>query len=476
MIKCTKGLAGQWFGCILMLVFLALVPIVQAAPVDKSDLNNDGTVDTLDLEIFSNTYLAQDWQAVDWCLFYETSISDEKYFRSVTSERTASFKELLEFIAGYFNCEGTPESADKSDLNGDSIIDLSDLIIFSTNYLETNWEAVDWCLFHESTLAGADFEGQSTKFYLRHFGLLLEFINEYFNCGGGEPPPTALLLENVPKHLGRITAATDGSGDYYVTDPVLGSLFIYDANLVAAAEIKGLSHPLGVAVDSLGRILIGNDGRDNIEAYDPANGDLLAVFGAGLVKMPNAITLDDLGNIYVIDSLLNNIRVFDSSYNPVKTIGRAGMGQSELSFPVDAEIVAGIGPANAQELFVADQGNYRIQVYDLEGNWLRSITFGGVPGQNCNWFTGVCEIPAVPSFKRVQALETDSFGRLHVLDKGGAAASVFDPADGAYQGSYGTYGTDPGTLTLPMDVLISATNTAIVTAGDGDRIEVFALP
>ena len=27
------------------------------------------------------------------------------------------------------------------------------------------------------------------------------------------------------------------------------------------------------------------------------------------------------------------------------------------------------------------------------GEWQRSITFGGTDGQNCNWFTGVCEIP-----------------------------------------------------------------------------------
>ena len=67
---------------------------------------------------------------------------------------------------------------DKSDLNGDSNVDLSDLMIFSTNYLETNWESVDWCLFHESTLAGTKFEGSSTKYYLNHFTELLSFINE----------------------------------------------------------------------------------------------------------------------------------------------------------------------------------------------------------------------------------------------------------------------------------------------------------
>ena len=469
MNKHKRDSIWQGLAPVLLLLALAWMPLAEAAPVEKSDLNNDGVVDTLDLEIFSNTYLSQDWQTVDWCSFYETSIANEKYFRSITSEKTTSFKRLLDFIATYYNCLTTSENLGKSDLNGDSIVDVLDLAIFSTNYLETYWESVDWCLFHESVLTGASFEGSPTRYFLNHFGSLLSFINDYFYCNGGEPPPNALLLENAPKQLYRIAFGTLSTGDYYITDPAVGSLFIYDTNLALKAEIKGLSKPLGVAIDSQGYILIGNDGRDNIEVYDPANGDLLAVFGQGLIKMPNAITVDYLGNIYVTESRLNTVRVFDSAYNPVGSIGRAGSGASELHFPVDAEIIG-------NNIFIADQGHARVQVYDLSGTWLRNITFDGTEGQNCNWFTGVCEIPGVSAFKRLQALDTDSFGRLHVLDKLGAVATVFDPTNGAYLGSYGGYGTDPGSLALPMDVLISETNTAIVTAGDGDRIEVFANP
>jgi hypothetical protein len=78
-------LIGRAFAPFLLLLALGVVPFAEAAPFDKSDLNNDGAVDTLDLEIFSNEYLAQDWETVDWCDFYELSISNEKYFRSITS-------------------------------------------------------------------------------------------------------------------------------------------------------------------------------------------------------------------------------------------------------------------------------------------------------------------------------------------------------------------------------------------------------
>jgi DNA-binding beta-propeller fold protein YncE len=236
--------------------------------------------------------------------------------------------------------------------------------------------------------------------------------------------------------------------------------------MVLTGEIKGLNKPLGVAVDAQGQILVGNNGRDNIEVYDPANGALLAVFGEGLVKMPTAITLDIAGNIYVTDSRSDRVHKFDSSYNLIASIGKGGVGDDTITFPMDAEIID-------DEIFVADQGGYRVQVYDLDGNWLRSITFEGTPGQNCNWFTGVCEVPGMPPFTRLQALAKDSQGRLHVLDSFAASVMIFNPADGEFITAYGGYGITAGLLRVPMDVQVSATDLAIVTTGDGDRIEIF---
>ena len=449
----------------LAVLFLAFVPLAQAANIDKSDLNDDGLVNDLDVEIFSGRYLGQDWQTVDWCAFYETSINNPKYFRSITSDKVEHYSLLLTYIAESNNCGVIVPTNDKSDLNADGTVDLDDLIIFSTNYLQSYWETVDWCLFHGSVLAGAEFDGRSTAYYLRHFTQLLVFINTHFECGGAEPPTNGLALENSPRFLLRVTDATAINGNYYVTDPRIGSVFIYDEFMVLTGEIKGLNKPLGVAVDTQGRILVGNNGRDNIEVYDPADGALITSFGEGLVKMPTAITLDIAGNIYVTDSRSDRVHIFDTSYYPIGSIGKGGIGDDTVTFPLDTEIIG-------DEIFVADQGGYRVQVYDLNGNWLRSITFDGTPGQDCDW-RGNCAIPGLPPFTRLQALAKDSLGRLHVIDSKAAAVMIFNPADGAFIDSYGGYGQTEGLLRVPMDVQISATDLAIVTAGDGDRIEIF---
>ena len=61
------------------------------------------------------------------------------------------------------------------------------------------------------------------------------------------------------------------------------------------------------------------------------------------------------------------MQVFDPAYNPIRTIGKGGRGNDTLTFPMDLEIID-------QEIFVADQGGDRVQVFDINGNWLRIIT------------------------------------------------------------------------------------------------------
>lgn len=454
---------------LIALLLMSIVPFVQSAPVDRSDLNGDGAVDTQDLEIFADRYLAPGGGDVEWCVFLESVSSNNQYFRSVVSDNVNRYLLLLNVAADTYDCNFAVSNSDKSDLNGDGMVDLADLAKFSVKYLDMPWENVDWCMFYGTTVAGGYYDGRSTKYYLKHFTQLLAFINTHFGCGEPEPPSDNLAVENAPKFLTRIADAASTQGRIYISDPRVGSLYIYDELMALKGEIKGLNKPLGVAVDSLGRVLVGNDGRDNIEAYHPATGELLAVFGEGLVKMPTAITIDGAGNIYVTDSRSDNVRVFNSAYSPIRVIGRSGKGDDTLTFPMDAEIIDG-------EIFVADQGNFRVQVFDLEGSWLRSITFDGVEGQNCNWFTGVCEIPGIPPFTKVQALSRDSLGRLHVLDNFAAAVMIFNSGDGAYVTAYGGYGLDAGLLRVPMDVAVSSGDMAIVTAGDGSRVEVFAVP
>ena len=447
----------------LLATAMMWAPVADAAPkpsdtTGKSDLNRDGVVNYDDLVIFSSDYLGQNVETVDWCGFWEASSLEADLYGRPPSFYIKHFSVLLTFINNHFGC-------DRSDLNHDGAVNTDDLKIFSFHFLEMNWDTVDWCAFYIAVAIGEKFNGKPTTYYQEHFRTLLVFITDYFGCDGG---PVLLKVENKPKSLVRLTAATDGSGKYYFTDARVGSVFIYNANLALIGELKNLAKPLAVAIDSQGYLLVGNDGRNNIEVYDPVDGNFLASFGDGLVKMPTAITIGPEGKIYVTDSRTHNIHVFDPAYISLGTIGSHGEGEAELDFPTDAAIVKRVEDGSlVHELYVTDQGNNRVQIYDLQGNYLSAIY-----GVGCGWFS----CPSAGTFNRVQAIDVDSLGRLHVLDIFEAKVAIIDAVTGDLLDSYGAYGKGPGLLRVPVDLLLTEGNIAIVTDGGSDEIEVFAIP
>ena len=365
-------------------------------------------------------------------------------------------------------------STDHSDLNKDGIVDLVDLEIFSKRQLETSVENVDWCAFYEAVSRGERFQGEKTGFIQKHYKLLLGFIYDYFKCG---VELNLLAIQNIPRNLTRIAVDSASTGNYYISDPLVGSVFIFSPELALIGELKNLDKPLGVAIDTQGFLLVGNDGKDNIEVYDPANGDLLASFGDGLVQMPTSITIGPAGDIYVTDSRSHLVRVFEASYLPVRTIGTPGSADDQLKFPLDATIISRLDNGTAiEEIYIADQGNHRIQVYDLNGNFQRTINPPLVLSNWCTKYGFGCPKDARGTFNRLQALETDSYGRLHILDVFEAAGSILDPVSGAVIASYGFWGDGPDLLRVPMDLLVTGAGQAIVTDSESNEIETFVVP
>lgn len=467
-----KALNRLKYGIMALSILIAgviWVTIVEAAPkqktpetVGRSDLNRDGVVDYADLVIFSTDYLGETTDTVDWCAFSEaTALQDTLYDRQ-PSFYTKHFGALLSFINTHFGC-------DRSDLNNDGTTNTDDLAIFSDHFLELNWETVDWCAFYIASATGQTFNGKHTTYYAEHFKTLISFIKDYSQCETG---PLLLTIENKPKSLMRIAAARDGSGSYYITDPRVNSVFIYNADFLLIGELKNLDTPLGIAIDSQGFLLVGNDGRNNIEVYDPADGVFLTSFGDGLIKTPNAITIGPNGKIFVTDSGNHNIRVFDPAYVSLNTIGSQGEGDIELTFPTDSAIVTHMeGSTPVHELYVTDQGNERIQIYDLEGNYLNALY--GLKGR-CGMMG--CLDPIAGSFKRLRAIEIDALGRLHLLDIFEAKVAILHPVTGALMGAYGQYGKGTGAMRAPLDLLLTNENTALITDARSTELEVFLIP
>jgi hypothetical protein len=105
--------------------------------------------------------------------------------------------------------------------------------------------------------------------------------------------------------------------------------------------------------------------------------------GAGIngdaFSRPSDVTWDRAGNIYVADGFGTNNRIakFTKDGNFLKTWGQTGSGQGQFSG------IRGLVSDAAGNLYVADAGNKRIQVFDAEGMFKSEIRSVGTPQAIC---------------------------------------------------------------------------------------------
>jgi len=281
-----------------------------------------------------------------------------------------------------------------------------------------------------------------------------------------EPPydPNAhqdkLGVRHANTYPTRVAEGPDGR--VYVTDPRVGSVFIYSASLQLAGELGGLASPLGVAVAQDGAIYVGCRGTKSVEVHNP-QGDKLASIGAGQIEMPNDLALDRDGKLFVADSKANVVRVYSSTGVPLGQLG-FDSNEGDMHFPSAVAVgyrfdaVLGI---EVGELYVADQGHSRIRVYDLSGNLLR--VFGAyTPAFFGNWRG---------KFARLQSLAIDALGQVHAADCYMNKVQVLNALTGAYVRDYGAFGTGQGQLNVPLDILLTSSGQMIVANSGNRRVE-----
>ena len=177
-------------------------------------------------------------------------------------------------------------------------------------------------------------------------------------------------------------------------------LLEFDRNGAFVREIgKGvyaMAYAHAVRIDKDDNIWIVDKGSDMVVEFTPA-GRVAMVFGRkkeasddsaapwtrvtpprahvdGMFRQPTDVTWDPQGNIYVSDGYINSrVAKFDRNGEWVKSWGQKGVKEGEFDTPhsIAADARGGI--------YVADRGNRRIQVFDAEGAFQRSISVVDVP-------------------------------------------------------------------------------------------------
>lgn len=188
-----------------------------------------------------------------------------------------------------------------------------------------------------------------------------------------------------------------------------------------------LSSPTGIAVSPDGQIIyVVNAGNQRIERY-ASDGTFVGVWDAstdpGLsLAFQNGqgasdITIGDDGLIYVSDTWNHIVLVIDQEGRVVRQLGQRGV-LTDIGDGGDPLSETGLffGPRGLavleDEIYVADTGNERIQVFSKDGTFLR--TFGGF-GTGGGQLQEPTDIAAGPD------------GYLYVADSGNGRLVVFSP-------------------------------------------------
>jgi len=171
-------------------------------------------------------------------------------------------------------------------------------------------------------------------------------------------------------------------------------LFEFDRNGNFVREIAknlyALSYAHAVRIDPQDNIWIVDKGSDMIVKLTP-QGRVAMVFGRkkeasdeaapwtrvtpprphvnGQLRQPTDVTWDPQGNIFISDGYINSrVAKFDKNGDWVKSWGEKGTRDGEFDTP---HSIAADARGN---IYVADRGNRRIQVFNADGAFQRAIT------------------------------------------------------------------------------------------------------
>jgi len=222
------------------------------------------------------------------------------------------------------------------------------------------------------------------------------------------------------------------------------------------------------AIASDGRVFLPDTGNNRVQIFRP-DGAYLATFGSygtsGNDKFngPAGIALHPgNGDIYIADQNNHRVQVYDSSFGYKATLGVTGVSGNDATHfnsPSDVAVDASGG------IYVADRNNHRIQKCALNGVSGTCTTFAGITGVSGSDFDHLGS---------PRAVVVDGAGRVYVADEWNHRVQVFDAA-GAYLTTIGgSWGPNTGQLRSPSGIALDSAGNVYVADRENHRIQKFA--
>lgn len=199
------------------------------------------------------------------------------------------------------------------------------------------------------------------------------------------------------------------NGVIYVCDMTAGAIDMLDlkTGTFKYLGISGpgkLGRPINLKIDKKNNLIyVADNARKQIVTFDE-QGNFIKAYGIEGQFVPVDVDISE-NYLFVCDIKGHQVHVLDKNTGAtIYKIGKAGSKKGELFHPTN------ICYFN-EKIYVSDTTNFRVQIFDVKGNFINSFgQIGDTPG----------------SFSRNKGIDVDKNGNIYIVDAAFENVQIFD--------------------------------------------------
>ncbi|MDT8067449.1 MAG: 6-bladed beta-propeller [Terriglobia bacterium] len=256
--------------------------------------------------------------------------------------------------------------------------------------------------------------------------------------------------------------AVDSKNRLYIADRKVSAIFVVNPETGEFEMIKNGVHArfgtiIGLAIDDSDRLFVSDSTNHRIIVFTP-DFKVEGSFSSGLAD-PGGLAIDNENRfLYVPDAELDQVFVFDADppYKLIRKIGTGGK-QHTLTTPGDFAKPSNVAVDSDGNLYVSDTLNDRVEIFDADGNFIRTW---GKPGDGPGYFA------------RPKGIAIDSDGHVWVADGVQDRLQVFTQ-QGRLLLYMGGNGLLPGQFSALAGLAIDKNNRVFTSEQYPGRVQIF---